>query len=121
MGDDQVNTQHNTVCRHGTPYVDHCEACEGEHWRCIYNGCNSLADFESDYCAQHDAEVTVSLDRLRTMSKRSEHPLPLVLGGQGKNSATVRASGAWAGLAIIALSFGTVLLFLGQWLGWWKL
>lgn len=41
---------------------------------------------------------------------------PLVAGGQGRTAASVRASGVWGGLAILALSAGTVVWFLLRWL-----
>jgi hypothetical protein len=42
-------------------------------------------------------------------------PLELVRGGQGKSAENVGSCGVWAGVAILALSAGTVVWMLLRW------
>lgn len=84
-------TTNNTHCPHGISFVDDCEQCEEALHR------YPIARNQREYCAQ-----------IRR----------IVQGGQGRSASSVRASGVWAGVAILALSAGTVVWMLLRWAGW---
>jgi hypothetical protein len=98
---------HQHVCDHGVPVAEYCHRCD-EPWP------RSAAPDGSSNPQPKGPRCTV--DCLYFPGDCiCEEGQPLVRGGQGRSNASTRSDGVWAGVAILALSAGTVVWLLLRW------